>query len=443
MRIPCVAALLAASGCAEPARPVLHPIDDRPIVAITDAGDPIVLGGFSGLAFLGVDESTGTLRFMTHTDRGPNAEMLAADGGRATRPFALPRFQPELVMLEVDGRTGKARIVRRIGLVAHDGAMLTGLPPAAADAARDDSAKTEVATDLHGGALVPDPLGVDLEGLAHGDDGSWWLCDEYQPSILRFNDVGQLMERWVPERIPASPREEVGASVDLPAIPSVYARRVANHGFEGIALAGNRLHAFPQGPLATPGVTGATLKRSRVVRVPVFDVEARTLVAEHIYLLESPKHKIGDATAAPDGEILVLETGGDAPGGAGVAANVFRVDERDATEATSGTNATNLLTFDRGALAALEPLEARTPKELRAAGIVPLRKTLVLDCAASGYDFASKPEGLAVIDQARLAIINDDDFGLAGTFDARTGRLTPNPSPQPVAIAVFRVNLVP
>src|SRR5262245_2835965 len=46
---------------------------DRPIVGATAAGQKLRLGGFSGLGYEGVT-TDGKLKFITHTDRGPNAE---------------------------------------------------------------------------------------------------------------------------------------------------------------------------------------------------------------------------------------------------------------------------------------------------------------------------------------------------------------------------------
>ena len=40
----------------------------------TAAGQKLFLGGFSGLHFEGIDPKTGRYKFITHTDRGPNAE---------------------------------------------------------------------------------------------------------------------------------------------------------------------------------------------------------------------------------------------------------------------------------------------------------------------------------------------------------------------------------
>jgi hypothetical protein len=73
-----------------------------PAIGTTLAGQEIPLGGFSGLAFEGIDPVTGRYKFAAHTDRGPNAEPTGI-----LRPFLLPQFAPEVVRFELDRQTGK------------------------------------------------------------------------------------------------------------------------------------------------------------------------------------------------------------------------------------------------------------------------------------------------------------------------------------------------
>ena len=68
--------------------------EDLPLLGTTESGQEILLGGFSGLHFEGVDAATGRLKFITHPDRSPNAEPKNVDGdGINDRPFPLPDFQ--------------------------------------------------------------------------------------------------------------------------------------------------------------------------------------------------------------------------------------------------------------------------------------------------------------------------------------------------------------
>jgi hypothetical protein len=46
-------------------------------------------------------------------------------------------------------------------------------------------------------------------------------------------------------------------------------------------------------------------------------------------------------------------------------------------------------------------------------GIAPVQKTLYMDLLAHGWDPAhKKPEGITVVDDATIAVINDNDFGV-------------------------------
>ncbi len=100
----------------DPRNPVAQPkltiyeFADLPKLGTTSQGEDILLGGFSGLYFQGI-ASNGNLKFVTHTDRGPNGEPVGAN-----RPFLLPDFQPEIVNFELNRTTGEISITKRTGL---------------------------------------------------------------------------------------------------------------------------------------------------------------------------------------------------------------------------------------------------------------------------------------------------------------------------------------
>lgn len=56
------------------------------------------------------------------------------------------------------------------------------------------------------------------------------------------------------------------------------------------------------------------------------------------------------------------------------------------------------------------------------ARVVPMKRTVLLDLRAIGW-VAEKAEGLALVDGATLAIINDNDFGLATRIFTPAGRM--------------------
>ena len=397
-----------------------YEIVDRPVLGTTAAGQEILLGGFSGLFYEGMDES-GRLVFVTHTDRGPNPEPVDVDDdGINERPFALPGFQPVIVRLAVDPAAGTVEIVEQIGLKRADGTPLTGLPNLAGAAGM--AYADEEPVDLSGNPLELDALGADLEGIVRAEDGTYWMVDEYRPAIYHFTPDGTLAARYVPE---GSNSEETGVAVGEEAIPAIYAQRRANRGFEAVALRDGILYAFIQSPIDNPdGGKDNSSKAATLVRILAFDTTARAAVGEYFYRLDGAGvDKIGDAVVMPDGTFLVLER--DDAIGAAARKLVYHIDI-DA--------ATNFLGYEL-------PLGAELQSDagLAALGITPAAKTLVVDLGAIGYDMVDKPEGLALIDENTLAVINDNDFGTGGVFDPATGLIEENPNPTPVVLGIVHL----
>ena len=395
-------------------------IADRPLLGVTAAGQEILLGGFSGLFYEGMDES-GRHIFVTHTDRGPNPEPQDVDGdGVNERPFALPDFQPVIVRLALDPAAGNVAILEQIGLTRADGAPLTGLPNLAGEAGL--AYADEEPVDLQGNPLELDPLGADLEGIVRAEDGTYWLVDEYRPAIYHFGADGVLVARYVPA---GSNNEETGVAVGEEALPAIYAQRRANRGFEAVALRDGILYAFIQSPLDNPDSgKDSSSKAATLVRILAFDTATAQTVGEYFYRLDgNGVDKIGDAVTTPDGALLVLER--DDATGAAAQKRVYRIDI-DA--------ATNFLGYDL-------PLgvEWQGDAGLAALDITPAAKTLVVDLGAIGYDEVDKPEGLALIDATTLAVINDNDFGVGGAFDPATRLIEENPHPTPVVLGIVRL----
>lgn len=294
---------------------------DRPVLGVTATVNPtnpaqtapaqeILLGGFSGLFFEGVAEN-GNLKFLTHTDRGPNGEPsdLLPNVPGSERPFALPNFQPELVRFELNRASGQISITERIGLTRPDGTPLTGLPNLQATP-NGTAYSDEVPVDLFGNRLPNDPLGADVEGVVVAADGTFWMVDEYRPAIYHFDRTGKLIDRFIPEGAPTATGE-----FGTPALPAVYAQRRANRGFEAVALEGTKLYAFIQSAIDNPdNAADTTSRNSRNLRILEFDIVSQTVTGEYLYLLDdisgsgtARTDKIGDAVSLGNGKFLVVE----------------------------------------------------------------------------------------------------------------------------------------
>lgn len=351
-------------------------------IGVLPTGKKIYLGGFSGLIYEGKDPVSGEDLFLTHTDRGPNFPVKSNE--RTPRVgFSLPRFQPEWVRLALDRKRGQLRIRDRVPLRGVQGKPLTGLPNGNHD---------ETPIDARDGKILPfDPMGLDLESITKANDGTYWMGDEYAPSLCHFKADGTLIERLSP-----------GDS-----LPATFSKRRMNRGFEGVSIANGKLYAFLQSPLQQGS------KFTRVIRVLEWDLAAHRVSGEYLYELEDGfnDRKIGDVIALPGAfpkssskqEILVLEQtskkGGD------VDKKIFRVDL---------SLATNILSRKDNAKSPYESFDSINSLDALTQGIHVASKKLVVDLGKQGYDSVEKAEGIAMMDADTLAVISDNDFGLNG-----------------------------
>jgi hypothetical protein len=382
--------------------------NNLPVLGTTPAGQDILLGGFSGLFFEGVNNN-GNLQFVTHPDRGPNGDPtdLLPDILGNERPFPLPDFQPEIIRFELDSATGAINILERIGLTRQDGTPLTGLPNL--QAAESGLAYTdETPVDLFGNLLANDPLGGDMEGIVIDASGTFWIVDEYRPAVYNFASDGTLINRYVPIGTATAVGEAPG-TFGIEVFPPVYAQRRANRGFEAVALEGNKLYAFIQSAIDNPDSTGDTTSRgSRNLRILEFDVSTSTVTGEYIYVLDdvtasgsARTDKIGDAVSLGNGRILVAER--DDRSTAASNKLIYQIDLADATN-----------TLGISELPGGQTIEQASFGELLDAGINPVNKRFLENVAEIGYVGVDKIEGLALIDNNTIAVFNDNDFGLSG-----------------------------
>lgn len=425
-----------------------YEIGNLPSIGMTAAGQPLKLGGFSGLFFEGRTRH-GKLKFVTHTDRGPNGEPVGAN-----RPFLLPDFSPRIVRLELDPKTGRVEITQQISLARSDGTPLTGLPNTAIIGDGNTPHNDEVPVDLFGNVLPLDPLGGDFEGIVVADDGSFWLADEYRPAIYHFDSRGRLIHRYIPLGTHAA----AGAAVPAPgtaglygveALPAVLAQRRQNRGFEAIAMQDGKLYAFVQSPARNPAsLSNGTLNGLKNIRVVEFD-PATLATRQFLYVMDNPAavsggdsraDKIGDAAALRGGGFLVVERDDDArPEDLGVTITK-KIYAFNLTGATDITGKDALYDVGGGVMKSLDQMSG-AELALAAVNVKPVSKVLHLDLAGAGYNTVEKVEGLALIDATTLAVINDNDFGVAGiVIDNTTGTYTLAPAyqPEPVVLGLIK-----
>ena len=237
-------------------------------------------------------------------------------------------------------------------------------------------------TDIFGLYYSVDQQGLDVEGLTADGEGGWWVADEYGPSLVHFNDEGKMLRRLMPNN----------------ELPRMYADRKTNRGFEAIAKVENKLYGFLQSPLPKeqPSKDG---EFSRIVEV---DLETMKTSAEYFYMFAKGNEKIGDAVALNAKNFLVIEQNGKT--GEQSQKYIYRITLGESDQL--------------------------------------VKKTLIADLKNTPFNNVEKVEGLAVIDNKRLAIVYDNDFQINGKTNQATGLTPLNESVNQLLILEFSENLL-
>lgn len=410
-------------------------------------GQPAVkVGGFSGLYFEARESNDSIYTFYTIPDRGPNDEVVLKARVLGTgnvpaesdlRPFKLPNYQARIVKLTLNRRSGRMTldqtllyreigtnripITGRTNVPGFDEVPVTYADPATEFSVadwRDTVTKvtyTELQYDTHGG---------DLEGIVKDRDGNWWMCDENRPALYKFRPSGAMIERYVPRGTSALGIIDLGAGTyGEETLPAVYSKRWANRGFEAIAYDADKniVYAFIQSPLFNPN--SSTQNNSDVLRILGVNAADGTPVSEYVYLLERNREpglaisrvdKIGDAVYVGNNKFLALERDSSVPGQSNGKKYVYEINLTGATNLLATPSLAALSNKSTSSGPTDKTLEMLTADELVALGIRPVHKRKILNLPSVGYQAGDKPEGLTVLPNGDLAVINDNDFGRAG-----------------------------
>jgi len=285
-----------------------------------------------------------------------------------------------------------------ITLKDRDGRPLSGLLNPLKTAA------TETAFDGRGKQLAPDLNGIDAEGIVRLADGSFWIGEENGPSIAHFAADGRMIVRHVPQGTEAEfaeARYEVKGT-----LPAILAKRAINRGIESIAISPDErfLYFIMQNPLANPDTTAyRAAKNARLFKIERATMQA---VGEYVYTLDDPRTfsrdpserqndpRISELMAIALDRLIVLE----------------RTEQTTKLHEIDLGGATNILGTKWDDLATRPTLEQT---DVAAANIRPVPKTQRFD-SANFPEMVGKTEGMALLGDGSLALINDDDFGIAG-----------------------------
>jgi hypothetical protein len=197
------------------------------------------------------------------------------------------------------------------------------------------------------------------------------------------------------------------------SLPAILSKRQSNRGIESLAVSRDErsFYFLMQSPLANPDV--AAFRESRNTRL--FKIERATtrVIGEYVYQLDDPQSfrrdpsrrqtdvRISEMMAIGPDRLVVLE----------------RTDQTTKLYEIALAGATNIAASRWDDPATRPTLEQ---SELAAAGIKPVQKILRFD-TADHSTVVGKTEGMTLMGDGALALINDDDFGITG---ARTQIVT-------------------
>ncbi|WP_426955118.1 esterase-like activity of phytase family protein [Muricoccus radiodurans] len=344
------------------------------------------------------------------SDRGPNfacdeaaaitglpRERICAED-RNGRVYPVPNYAPTLYGVQLNEAAGTFRVFEALAIKTPDGRPITGLT-------NPLPGRTETPLDAAGRRLPHDAAAIDAEGLYRAPDGSFWIGEENAPSIVHVGPDGRIRRRFVPVGTGGELREAGYEIVE--ALPAILARRQSNRGIESLTghPDGSALYAMVQNPLANPDA--AAYRASRNTRLLRFDPAAGRVTGEWVYQLDDPRTfrldpsqrqndpRISEMLWLGPDRLLVLE----------------RTDRTTKLYEVRLEAATNILGSrwdDPATRPTLEQLN-----DLAGTGVVAVTKRLVLD-TADHPEVPGKIEGLALMPDGALLMVNDDDFGITG-----------------------------
>ncbi|WP_374311499.1 esterase-like activity of phytase family protein [Dongia sp.] len=411
---------LMLTGIAQAEGPEIFTSDDPtlPLGTVTTGAKELKLNRGIGSALFHMKGDPDNV-FYSVTDRGPNIdcaeaeELTGADfnkmcaGDEKAKIFPQPNFVPSIQRVEF-GKDGKFTIVELINISDANGKPISGLPNPL------KGAKTEHAFDKDGKPVDFDPNGLDTEGLVRMSDGSFWLSDEYAPSLVHVAADGKIIERLVPQ----------GLEVDFAAatykvsgtLPAILAKRQLNRGMEGVAISPDEkfIYGLMQNPLANPDADA--YKKANATRILKVDAATGKPVGEFVYQLDPHTTFKNDKKADKQSDVRLSEITAVGQDKLVILERIAKTTKLHLVDLSAGTDILGTAWDDPKTSPSLEQAD------LAAAGVKPLTKTLWFD-SSEHEGMPAKVEGVAIIAPDTLVIINDDDFGIDGKSKTQIVRL--------------------
>jgi len=196
--------------------------------------------------------------FYTITDRGPNVKCkdsgkvigvtdFCGAGNGSDKVFPIADYAPRIYKIKLN-KDFTSEILDIIELKDAAGAAISGITNPLI------STNTEKAFGPDGAPVAFDANGLDTESIAALSDGTFWISDEYGPSLVHVAADGRIIERVVPSIVAADLATASYPVNSNSTLPNVLAKRKLNRGIESVAVAPDEsaLYFMMQSPLPTP-----------------------------------------------------------------------------------------------------------------------------------------------------------------------------------------------
>ncbi|MGD9209543.1 MAG: esterase-like activity of phytase family protein [Desulfobacteraceae bacterium] len=374
--------------------------------------------------------------FYTVTDRGPNIACIESEtilglkefcgkGHDMNKIFPLADFTPLIVKHEIHVEDGKllSTAVESIALKDSNGKKITGLTN------NLKSTNTEMSFGIDGKRLPWDNNGLDTEAIVRLNDNTYWLTEEYGPSLLHVSTDGTILQRVVPESV-AKDLQDANYPVNG-LLPDIYKTRTLNRGIESLAISPeeNYLYFIMQSPLSNPDTN--TFSASRTVRMMKYALkngELGNALGEYTYIMDTPQTfcdltgdvpqgdhlngtaygqslvKISEMVAVGEDDLIILER-------ISKVTKLYRV-HLSTGDNILGTPISSIGEEEAGTHKTLEQIW-----DLSSVNATPVRKVIAYNSLTDhtvGINLPSKIEGIALLNQKQVLLINDNDFGISG-----------------------------
>ena len=369
---------------------------------------------------------TNAKQFYALTDRGPNADFdgIAGKG----KQFLVPNYTPSIGLFELQADS-KIIKVKEIILKDKNGNPISGLPNPKAFGGTN-----EVPYDVHGKPMTVNPQlpfdavsnpiktdinGLDPEGLAALQDGSFWVSDEYGPHLVHYDGNGVEIERI--NAFANDERNNVMVEGKPILLPTEFTKRRANRGMEALTITPDQttLVGIMESSMDNPDKSGRLSSLVRMVTINLVSGQ----IAQYLYRLDNAAHVTSGIVALNDHEFYLIEHDRKFPLQDKSAQKlIYKIDIAHATDIETILNDGSVrqdetvgLIINGQTLEQLIAADEENWQMLENTNITPVKKTLVVDVLASLKYPHDKLEGLWLRQDGSLGLLNDDDFAMTDT----------------------------